>query len=80
MNKEEILKEAKTLSNRIGSDEDTLDYKNKSHVIEVNNFMVRNYKILQETTEGIKVYAELLGFLCVCKDYHNMKTFTHRFN
>ena len=75
---DEVLAEAQAFVTRLESDEDNLDYKNKSHVIEVNNFLIRYSETIREGQEGIILYATLLGFLCMGKDYHNMKTFTHK--
>ena len=75
---DEVLAEAQAFVTRLEYKEDNLDYKNKSHVIEVNNFLIRHSETIRETQEGIKLYATLLGFLCMGRSYHNMKTFTHK--
>jgi len=75
---DEVLYKAQEFVTRLESNEDNLDYKNKSHVIEVNNFLIRHSETIREDQEGIKLYATLLGFLCMGRSYHSMKTFTHK--
>lgn len=75
---EEIVSQAKDFLLRL-SVEGTLDYKNRSHVIEVNNFMIRHGKTLESLSYSTtpNYYAVLLGFLSNGESYLGMKVYTH---
>ena len=73
---EEILSQAKEFLNRL-SVKGTLDYRDRSHVIEVNNFMIRHGEDLKTLSHNLKpnLYAVLLGFLDTAESYLGMKVY-----
>ena len=72
----EILSQAKDFIHRL-SVEGTLDYRDRSHVIEVNNFMIRHGEDLKTISHTLKpnYYAVLLGFLNTSESYLGMKVY-----
>jgi hypothetical protein len=72
----EIISQAKQFHERL-SISGELDFRNRSHVIEVNNFMVRHGETLKALSHNTKpnLYAILLGFLSCGSDYLGMKVY-----